>query len=75
MYVCTHALVGSGVRKRLGPLELDLEVIVKGLAWVLETELLSSRRAENTFNYWAISPGPIFEAGSHVAQAGLQLAL
>lgn len=37
-------------------MELELQVVVKHLTWVLETDLGSSGRAASTVNHLAVSP-------------------
>ena len=43
-------------KRVLAPLELELQVAVSLLTWVLETELRFSRRAATIFNCSAMSP-------------------
>ena len=45
------------VRRDTGLPELELQVIVSHLMWVLGTELGSSVRVVFIFNNWAVFPG------------------
>lgn len=53
VYLC-HQPPGEGIRS----LELELEVVVSCLAWVLGTKCMFPRRAASTLNHWAILPAP-----------------
>lgn len=56
--MCVCCVLGS--RKRvLGPTELELQVIVSYLLWVLETELWASVRAAHVLNHCAASSSHI----------------
>ena len=51
MWVCIHKCSAQGDQKRASdPLELELEVVVSPLMWVLGTELGSSARTACILN-------------------------
>lgn len=58
--MCGHAHISAvALRVQKGPSdppELELQVVLNYLIWVLGTELNSRGRTENTLNYRAISP-------------------
>lgn len=58
-YMCVDAK--GGPKKVLDPLELDLQVVMSHLKWVLGTKLRSFERDASTLNYWATSQ--LFVAG------------
>ena len=57
--VCVCVCGVHGGQKRVSdPLELELQVVVSRLMWVLVTELRSSTRAARALNTLATSPAP-----------------
>lgn len=60
MYACVHVLIYAdihrGQKRMLDPLELELQVSVSCLTWMLVTELGPSANAAKTPNHLAISP-------------------
>lgn len=54
-----HAGACGGQKRSLDPLELELQMVVSHLMWVLQTEPRSSAEAASAMNNWAISPAPI----------------
>lgn len=46
----------QGRKRTSDPLELESQVVVSYLIWMLGSELKSSERAVNIHNHWTISP-------------------
>lgn len=50
------SVVPTETRKASDPVELEFQVVVRGLRWMLGTELGFSGRAAKALKYWAIFP-------------------
>lgn len=48
----------GGQKRSLAPLELEFEVVMSCLMYVLRTDASSSARAARGLNHWAISVAP-----------------
>lgn len=51
--------VHRGQKRELGPLEMELQVLVRLQVWVLGSNVRPSARALCTFNQRGISPAPV----------------
>lgn len=78
MFICVsvwiyvhHMPVGTqGGQRLLGSLELELQVFVNHLIWILGTKPGFSARAVNVLKHWAISSVPIWFLLMHCPDTG-----